>query len=106
MNYNSDKHHRRSIRLKGYDYSELGAYFVTICSWNRECLFGDIVDGEMRLNEYGVVAEGCLNEIHEHFKYVSLDCNIVMPNHVHLIMVIGHSGRGTACRAPTYRYSL
>jgi len=53
MNYNPEKYHRRSIRLKDYDYSQAGAYFVTICSWSRECLFGDVVSGEMRLNESG-----------------------------------------------------
>jgi REP element-mobilizing transposase RayT len=53
MEYQSDRHHRRSIRLKGYDYSAAGAYFVTVCSQNRECLFGDVVDGKMRLNDAG-----------------------------------------------------
>lgn len=53
MTYNPEKHHRRSIRLKGYDYSQAGAYYVTICTQNRACLFGDIVGGEMRLNDTG-----------------------------------------------------
>ena len=53
MNYEPDKHHRSSIRLKGYDYSEAGAYFVTVCAQSRECLFGDVIDGEMRLNDAG-----------------------------------------------------
>ena len=52
MKFNPDKHHRRSIRLKGYDYSKPGAYFVTLCVKDRECLFGDITDGQMHLNEY------------------------------------------------------
>ncbi len=51
--YNPRKHHRRSIRLKGYDYSQPGAYFVTICSYNREPIFGEIVDGNMVMNKYG-----------------------------------------------------
>ena len=55
MKYNPDIHHRHSIRLKGYDYSQPGAYFVTICTKNRECLFGEIVECAMRLNEYGKI---------------------------------------------------
>ncbi len=57
VKYNSEIHHRRSIRLKGYDYSRSGAYFVTICTQNRECLFGEIVDGKMRLNEPGRILQ-------------------------------------------------
>ena len=57
MKYNPDIHHRRSIRLKGYDYSKEGAYFVTIVTKDRECLFGDVVGGEMVLNEYGMVVK-------------------------------------------------
>ena len=53
MPYNPDIHHRRSIRLRGYDYSRAGAYFVTICTHNKECLFGEIVDGKMRVNDAG-----------------------------------------------------
>lgn len=53
MKYDPAKHHRRSIRLQGYDYSQAGAYFVTICTWQRECLFGEIVNGEMQLNPWG-----------------------------------------------------
>jgi len=57
MKDDPEKHHRRSIRLKGHDYSRAGAYFVTICTQNRECLFGDIVDGEMILNKNGEIVE-------------------------------------------------
>ena len=93
MNYNPEKNHRRSIRLKGYGYSQPGVYSVTICSWNRECLFGDIVDGEMRLNEYGVVVEKFINKISDRFNHTELDCSIIMPNHVHvIIMVAGNVG--------------
>jgi putative transposase len=53
MKYNPDLHHRRSIRLGGYDYSRSGAYFITICTHDRECIFGEIVDGEMNYNESG-----------------------------------------------------
>jgi hypothetical protein len=58
MKYIPGAHHRRSIRLQGYDYSQAGAYFVTICTQNRDCSFGDIVNGEMRLNDAGrIVAD-------------------------------------------------
>lgn len=58
MKYNPEIHHRTSIRLKGYDYSSLGVDFVTICVHQRKCLFGEIVNGEMVLNEYGkIIAE-------------------------------------------------
>ena len=57
MKYNPDKHHRHSIRLKGYDYAQLGAYFITICTQNRACLFGEIVDGEMMLNDAGKMVD-------------------------------------------------
>ena len=54
--YNPNIHHRRSIRLKGYDYTQAGLFFITICCQNRICRFGDVVDGEMKLNEYGQIA--------------------------------------------------
>ena len=57
MIYESDKHCRRTPRLKGYDYSSDGAYFVTICTYNRECTLGDIINGEMHLNEYGNIVK-------------------------------------------------
>ena len=59
MPFDPQRHHRRSIRLKGYDYLQAGAYFVTICAQNRECLFGEIVDGEMRLNGQGEIVIAC-----------------------------------------------
>jgi len=57
MTYNSEKHHRRSIRLKGYDYTQPGAYYITIVTHGRECLFGGIVDGAMQLSRAGQVAQ-------------------------------------------------
>ena len=86
MKYNPDTHHRRSIRLKGYDYSQDGAYFVTICTHNIECLFGKIVDGEMRINEWGKIAERCWLEIPQHYPNVSLDEFVIMPNHIYGIL--------------------
>ena len=88
MATNRNKHRRRSIRLRGFDYSQAGAYFVTICTHERACRFGDVVDGDMRLNEAGRIVEQCWSAIPIHFPDVVLDAFIVMPNHVHGIVVI------------------
>jgi REP element-mobilizing transposase RayT len=88
MKYNPDIHHRRSIRLKGYDYSQNGLYFITICTQNREHLFGTITNGQMALNPMGEIAHN------EWFKTASMRPNIrlhefiVMPNHIHGIIEI------------------
>ena len=88
MKYNPDIHHRRSIRLKGYDYSQNGLYFITICTQNREHLFGTITNGQMALNPMGEIAHN------EWFKTESMRPNIrlhefiVMPNHIHGIIEI------------------
>ena len=63
MAYDPDKHHRRSIRLKGHDYAQPGAYFVTICTRKRECLLGHAVNGEMRLNDAGEIARRCWEDL-------------------------------------------
>lgn len=94
------KLNRKSIRLKEYDYSQKGAYFVTICVQNRECLFGDIIDGKMVLNKYGEIAKNEWLKTAEIRENIHLDTFVVMPNHIHGIVVI--NGRGTARRAPTY----
>ncbi len=88
MPYDPRRHHRRSIRLKGYDYARAGAYFVTLCTKDRACLFGDIVDGLMVLNEAGRVVEECWNDIPAHFHQIILDAFVVMPNHIHGILRI------------------
>jgi len=97
MGFNPDIHHRRSVRLRDYDYSCDGAYFVTICVANRECLFGETAEGVMRLNDAGLAVAQCLQAIPVHFPQVELDEFVVMPNHLHGIIVIDR--RGTACRA-------
>lgn len=88
MKYNPDIHHRRSIRLQGYDYSQNGAYYVTLCTQNRECLFGEIVKGEMILNEYGKIVEQCWNNLSNHYDNIELDAYVIMPNHFHGIILI------------------
>ncbi len=99
IKYNS-QHHRRSIRLKGYDYSQSGAYFITICTYNRECLFGKIVDDKMILNQYGEIANQCWLEIPNHFPNVELDEYIIMPNHIHEIIVINEQNVGAIHELP------
>jgi len=101
MPYDRFKHHRHSIRLRGYDYTQIGAYFITIATHasRRECLFGGIADGEMRLNELGRVVAECWDALPAHFPNVELDEFVVMPNHLHGIVVIGDdasAGRGEA----------
>jgi REP element-mobilizing transposase RayT len=88
MNYNPEIHQRRATRLPGYDYSQQGAYFVTICAHNRECLFGDVGDGEIKLNNLGQL-------VYEEWLYtenirpeVHLDGFVVMPNHLHGVITI------------------
>ena len=86
--YDPAKHRRRSIRLPGYDYSQPGYYFVTICSYQRQCLFGQIVNGEMQLNQYGeIVREEWLKSLIIRPE-TELDRYVVMPNHFHGIVII------------------
>jgi len=88
MGYDPQKHHRRSIRLKGYDYTAPGAYFVTICTQDHVQMFGEVVGGDMRLNPHGRVVDTYWSRIPRHFLHVTLDAWVVMPNHVHGIIVI------------------
>ena len=94
LKFDKGKHHRRSIRLKNYDYSQGGAYFVTICTFNKECLLGNILDGEMQLSEIGKVVADCWRWLGEQYDYVYLDEWIIMPNHLHGIIVITDESRG------------
>ena len=86
--YDPAIHHRRSIRLQGYDYTRAGAYFITICTHDRACLFGDVTDEQMQWNECGRLAHAAWEEIPLHFPQVDLDEWVVMPNHVHGIIVL------------------
>ena len=79
---------RRSIRLQGYDYSQAGAYFVTICTQNRECLFGEIMNGEMRLNDAGRIVVDEWLQTAKIRAEIELDEWVVMPNHFHGILVL------------------
>ncbi len=84
--YNPQKYHRRSIRLQGYDYSQEGLYFITLCCQDRAHLFGEILDGEMIFNVAGLQAETCWQDIPNHFPNAILHEYIIMPNHIHGII--------------------
>jgi putative transposase len=83
MNY-----HRRSIRLPAYDYSREGTYYVTSCAQDRACLFGDVANGEMVLNQRERVVQQCWDDLMRHYNGIELDAFVIMPNHVHGIVVI------------------
>jgi hypothetical protein len=85
-NYNPNLHKRQSTRLKGYDYSKEGNYFLTICCQDKECLFGDVVNGKMILNNIGEVVNECWLKIPNHFPKVKLKEYVIMPNHIHGII--------------------
>ena len=82
---------RRSIRLLGYDYSQIGQYFITICAYEMRNVFGKIANGAVLLNAIGRIAIDCWREIPEHFAHVELDAFVVMPNHLHGILTIRRS---------------
>ena len=83
-----DKYRINSTRLKNWDYGGNALYFITICTKNREHFFGEITKGKMKLSEIGEIAKKCWLEIPEHFPFVKLDEFVVMPNHVHGIILL------------------
>ncbi len=95
MGYNPAIHHRRSIRLKGYDYSQPGAYFLTLCTQDRKCLYGEIVDDKMCLNDAGQMVQTVWNEIPAYYPGIDIDAFMIMPNHIHgIIKIVGAPPRG------------
>ncbi len=104
MPYDPDHHHRRSIRLQDYDYSEAGAYFITICTNQKQCLLGEIINGEMILSWHGRAASACWKWLAYRYSYVELDMWVIMPNHLHGILVIGDPVEGGSVRSlPTQK---
>src|SRR3989304_5953169 len=101
MKFKPERHHRRSIRLHGYDYAQAGAYFVTVCTQGRECLFGDVTEGQMRLNSLGTIVQACWADLSHHYSHVELDAFVVMPNHVHGIILLTEVGPGHATPPPS-----
>ena len=106
VKYDPEIHHRRSIRLRGYDYSQPGKYFVTVCTQDKAAVFGEIVEGKMRRNEYGEIVAVCWGWLAKRYGSVELEEWVVMPNHLHGIIVIPGDGmesklRGGSRTTPT-----
>ena len=116
MAFNHEKHHRRSIRWQEHDYLD-GIYFVTICTYEKQHVFGSVWNGKMRLNKWGRVARDCWIDIPNHYAHATIDSYVIMPNHMHGIVWIGQNKhmeqyrpndasnvlnehRGTACHVP------
>ena len=97
---------RKATRLKGYDYSSPGVYFITICTQNRKCMLSDLVVGEglappeTRLSEIGRIAEEQILALEERFPSVSIDRYVVMPNHIHILLLLREQAGG-ASPSPT-----
>ena len=111
MSHNKNKYHRRSIRLREYDYASPSWYYITICTHNRECLFGEVNDGKIVLSQIGKTAQEYWLEIPNHFANTELDEFVIMPNHIHGIIIINDNPssndrivndnrRDTACKCP------
>jgi putative transposase len=98
-----DKHQRRSIRLRNYDYSQAGYYYVTICTQDRICLFGGVREEHVYLNRLGLLVKRCWRWLPHRYPYVKLDRWVIMPNHLHGIVVIADEDlcRGGSRTAPT-----
>ncbi|MDP1621257.1 MAG: transposase [Bacteroidales bacterium] len=97
MKFNPEIHHRRSIRIQGYDYSKPGLYFITICTHDHKYHFGKIRNGLVCLSEVGAVAWYCWRTIPDHYPQIHLHQFIVMPNHVHgIIEIVGRHCDGIA----------
>ena len=92
MSHDPERYHRRSIRLPGYDYTTPGAYFVTLCVHDGACVLGGVVDGEVTLTEEGRIVTACWVDLPNHYPHVRMDAFVVMPNHVHGIIVLVDGG--------------
>ncbi len=88
MKYDPNQHNRRSIRLKGYDYAQPGAYFITICTWHRQNLFGEIATNEMYLSNYGKIIQLYWENLPKYHRHLELDQFVIMPNHMHGILIL------------------
>ncbi len=94
MNYDPTKHNRKTIRLKEFDYSQPGAYFVTVVTHGRLCLFGEIQDCEMHLNQFGQIVRRAWLDLPKHYKQVESGAFCIMPNHVHGIIILNDDNVG------------
>ncbi len=101
MAYDPQIHHRRSIRLKEYDYSSVGWYFVTVCTHEWRCTLGNVLEDQFIINATGKIVERSWKWLGEHFPNVELDEFVIMPNHLHGIVIINEPRRGGSRTAPT-----
>lgn len=97
---------RHSVRLKEYDYSQAGAYFVTICTQDRACLLGEIVDGEMRLSEGGRTVQSAWDRLPQRYPEIELDAHVLMPNHFHGIIILHPEPVGARSSRPNTSESV
>jgi REP-associated tyrosine transposase len=92
---NDPRPRRQSLRLPAYDYSQAGAYFITVCTQNRLMLFGEVIDADVRLNELGMIAQRTWDDLPSRYHGIDLDAFVIMPNHVHGIIILAdESERG------------
>ena len=98
MPYDPEKHHRRSIRLRNYDYRRQGSYYVTICAHEKRCIFGEIKDNAACLNEIGNIAKSNWLTLPQRFPTLEIDEYIIMPNHMHGIITL--TGMPSSTKAP------
>lgn len=95
--YDPDIHQRRSIRLKDYDYSQAGAYFVTVCAWRKENMFGEISEGKVSYSDVGEIISDVWRKLPDRFASIELDEFVIMPNHIHGIIVLNVGAGPCAC---------
>lgn len=98
---NGQRHKRRSIRLPGYDYSQAGAYYITVCTRDRKCLFGHLADGQMQLNDFGQVVQSVWVGLRQFCQDIELDAFVIMPNHIHGVIAI-HDPVGAIHESPSH----
>ncbi len=100
MPYDPEKHHRRSIRLHHYDYSRQGLYYVTICTHEKQCFFGEIKNNTTCLNDLGTIAQTNWLTLPQRFPALEIDEHIIMPNHMHGIITITETEKSFSTKAP------
>ena len=100
-------HDRKNLRLPDFHYSSPYAYFVTVCMYHKQCLFGEIKNGTMHLNSNGNIVKKCCNDLQTHYVGINNDVFVVMPNHLHGIILIGdENGRDGSKPSPTKTHNL
>lgn len=101
MDQGAKRYHRHSVRLKDYDYSSPGAYFITVVTHKHMCIMGKVISGVMKTNTLGLIAQECWQQIPDHFPNTFIEPFMLMPNHIHGIITIYEDDRSTIYRAPT-----